>query len=925
MPDATSFSFPPFRLDVTNQLLWHGEQVILLRPKTLAVLRHFVEHVSQLVSRADLSQAAWGTTHVSPQVLRVSIRELRQALGDTTTQPRFLETVGQQGWRFIAKVVSSQHSVASRKSTEARISPQDSALRTQHSVLVGRETELTQLHGWLAKALQGERQIVFVTGEPGIGKTTLVDAFVAQLADDPTVSSAHGQCIEHYGTGEAYLPVLAALEQLCSRQDDTMLLDLLRRYAPLWLAQMPSLLEPAELADLQRQLAGTTRERMLREFAVLLEVVTAQQPLVVVLEDLHWVDPSTVELLAYLARRREPARVLVLGVYRPTEVLTNGHPLQAALQELRGHRLCQDVALEGFSEPAVAAYLETRVPAETSKQTPPHQLTLWLHQRTDGHPFFLVHLVDDLLERGLLHNTAQGWVLSDRATQALMIPTTVRQLLERQLEKLAAAERQVLAAASMAGAEFSAAAVAAAVEDDAATVEEQCEELVRRQAFLCRAGIAEWPDGTVAACYRFAHALSQQMWHEQVAVTRQQQWHQRIGQRKEAAYGDRAGEIAAELAVHFEQGREYQHAIRYFGLAGRNAMQRHAPTEAIHYLAQGLDLLKTLPETQEHTQQELELQISLGLVLVTTKGFTLPEVKHTYTRAHELCRRIGNTPQLFPVLEGLHSFYAVRGEYQTALALGEQMLALAQGAQNPSLLLEAHHVLGDTLVMSGESWRARVHLEQGLALYDRQQHRFHALLYSGHDPGVCCLSYLAFALWFLGYPDQALRRSQQALSLAQEGNHPYSTALALHLSAYFHQLRREISLTQTQAEATLTLSTAQEFPYWTVLGTIMLGWTRAAQQQSQTGIAQIQGGLAACRAMGAEVALSGFLACLAEAQKQTGQIEEGLATIDEALAHIARTGECYYEAEIYRLKGELLLARARSMPKERRKATNSRI
>ncbi|MBI3757172.1 MAG: AAA family ATPase [Deltaproteobacteria bacterium] len=532
------FVFLSFRLDATNQLLRNGEQVVPLRPKTVAVLRHFLEHPGQLISHADLSRAVWGAVTVSPQVLWISIRELRRVLGDTQERPQFIETVGRQGWRWIVPLNFASRVTSPKSQVQSHPFPPTSNTQHPAPAVVGREAELAQLHTWLDTARNGARQLVFVSGEPGIGKTALIDAFLSGIREQrprnsnpaltdprspiPVPWISWGQCIEQYGPGEAYLPVLAALDQLCQHQDTTRLLDLLRRYAPLWLAQLPSLLDPAEQVELQRQLVGTTRERMLRELATLLEVVTAEQPLVLVLEDLHWADPSTVELLAYLARRRERARLLIVGTYRPIEVLTTAHPLHSALQELTSHGWCEELRLTGISEAAVTAYLAARLSSDSSQIPPSPHLVAQLYQQTEGHPFFLVHLVEDLLVRGLLQETEANGTMRNLAAQGLTIPATVRQLLTRQMARVTTIQRQVLAAASVAGAEFSAAAVAAALEADQATIEEQCEALLHRQAFLRPAGIEEWPDGTVAARYGFQHALGQQIWHEQMAPTRRQ-------------------------------------------------------------------------------------------------------------------------------------------------------------------------------------------------------------------------------------------------------------------------------------------------------------------------------------------------------------------------------------------------------------------
>jgi predicted ATPase len=326
-----------------------------------------------------------------------------------------------------------------------------------------------------------------------------------------------------------------------------------------------------------------------------------------------------------------------------------------------------------------------------------------------------------------------------------------------------------------------------------------------------------------------------------------------------------------------------------------------------------LDLLKALPDTLERAQQELALHISLGTPLIAIKGWAAPEVENAYTRARALCHQVGETAQLFPVLLGLGNFYLGRGEYKTARELAEQLLALARSTQDCVFLPEVHYVLGLALYILGEFVPAREHLEQGIALYDPQQHRFHTFLY-GVDSKMGCLSYTAQTLRELGYSDQALKRSQETLTFAHELSHPFSLAWAFVSAARFHQFRQEVQLAQEQAEAAIALSTEQGFPSWLAWGTILRGWALAEQGWGEEGIAQIQQGLAAFRASEIKFFRSYSLALLAEAYGKGGQPQHGLPLLSEALDVVGKTGECFYEAELYRLKGELTLQRQFKVP-----------
>ncbi|HEV8716897.1 MAG TPA: tetratricopeptide repeat protein, partial [Candidatus Binatia bacterium] len=413
--------------------------------------------------------------------------------------------------------------------------------------------------------------------------------------------------------------------------------------------------------------------------------------------------------------------------------------------------------------------------------------------------------------------------------------------------------------------------------------------------------------------YLFKHALIQDAAYQSLLRSTRQQYHSQIAQILEERFAETKETQPELLAHHYTEAGLTLQAIPYWQRAGQRAIQSSAYVEAINHLTKGLELLKTLPDTTERAQQELLLQTTLGPALMFAKGHSAPEVGKAYTRARELCQQIGETPQLLPVLFGLCRFHNNRAELQTVRELTEQFLKLAHRVE-PTHLVGAHYTLGGNLYWLGEIAAAREHLEQGIALYDRQKHHSLAFVY-GTDPGVSCLSYLAWALWNLGYPDQARERVEEALALAQELSHPFSQALAGHSATRIHQLCREKHTTQEQAETQIAFSSDRGSPYWVVLGTIYRGWALAAQGQGEEGIAQMRQALAAHQAMGLGLAMTYYLSLLAEAYGTIGQTEKGLSVLAEALALPQKTGECSWEAELYRLKGELSL-QSHSSPRE---------
>ncbi len=394
--------------------------------------------------------------------------------------------------------------------------------------------------------------------------------------------------------------------------------------------------------------------------------------------------------------------------------------------------------------------------------------------------------------------------------------------------------------------------------------------------------------------------------YQSLLKSRRSQLHHQVAQVLEERFPETAETQPELVAHHYTAASLIEQAIPYWERAGQRAIRRSAHVEAIAHLTKGLELLKTLPNTPERIQQELTLQTTLGPALQATKGYAALETGRAYTRARELCQQIGETPQLCPVLYGLWAFYHVRPEHKTAHELAEQLLSLAESQQDTACLVEAHWALGCSLFSLGEIVSARAHLEQSLALYDPQEHRSLAFVY-GQDPGMCSLCFAGLASWHLGYPDQALKRSQAAVTLAREVSHPHSLAYALGFAAWCHQLRREGQAAKEQAEAGIALSAEHGVPLFLAMGTIFRGWALSEQGKREEGIAQIHQGLAAWQATGAEWAGPYWFALLAEAYGKGGQAEEGLSVLAQALATVNKTGERFYEAELYRLKGELSL------------------
>ena len=895
------------RLDTVNECLWRGSQAIKLRPKAFAVLKHLVARRGQLVTKTELLSAVWPDTFVTDTVLKVSVRQLRDALDDDPHAPRFIETAHRRGYRFVGQIEEGGTlvSVDQISSVNAESGFPLRAAGVPVTV-VGRDEALSQMQRCLEKTQNGERQIVFVTGEPGIGKTALVDTFTARLASNGRIWIGRGQCLEQYGTSEAYLPVLEAIGRL--GRHDGHVADVLRAHAPMWLLQMPSLVSSSDRESLRQQVLGATRERMLREIGEALEALTEDLPLVLILEDLHWSDYSTLDLITYLAKQRQPAHLMLIGTYRPVELIVSGHPIKAVKQELLAKRQCEELPLQYLDASEVSEYLTARFPVNRFTD----DLGRLIYQRTDGNPLFMVNAVDYLVGDGSIVEQDGCWQLEAELEKVEVgVPDSIKQMIEIQVDHLGEEMQRTLEAASVVGAEFSTLAVVAGLGDDRAVVEGRCEKLARQRQFIQDCGVRVLPNGEAVGRYGFVHALYRSVLYDRVSVSRRAQMHRRIGERGEEIYGERAREIATALAWHFEQSRDYERAVKYLQQAAENAIRRFAYREAVGLSRRGLELLQKLPDSPERDTQELSLQLTLGVPLVLTEGYAAADVGTVYLRARSLCRRLGETAEISEALWGLWAFYTVRAELETSLEIAKEFLGLAERLPDPGLAMRGHFTSGVTLLHLGEFALAMEHFEKSLLLYDSERHLNDSLFYM-QSPGAALKCYSAWGLWFLGKPEQALAWMREALTLAHELAEPNGLAHAYYFAANLHHLRREEHKAQESADAAIKVSSEHGLMMYQAMATITRGWAQMEQGQPEVAIEQLRKGLAAHQATGAEVARPHFLALLAEGLAKAHNFEEGLLVMEQALELAHRNGEGSYIPELYRLKGEMLLMRPSS-------------
>ena len=581
----TSLQFPGFQLDLSSQCLWRLDPAqaatrIDLPPKTFAVLRHLVEHAQQLMSFYALLEAVWPDVHVQPEVLKGHVAAIRRALGDDASQPRYVETHRGQGYRFIAPV--GNLAVGGESGFFAR--------RAER--FVGRTPQLDALLAAHRRAEAGSRQIVFVTGEAGIGKTALVDEFLAAASQGDTRVMGGG-CVEGYGGTEPYYPVLEALGRLCRGAGGEQVKTALVSIAPTWAILMPSCV-PADILDsLLARTLGAGRERMMREICDLLQTLARERPLLLVLDDLHWADFSTIDMLSALAQLEGPLRLMIVAVYRSDDASSVRHPVMKLNHTLLLRRACEVIELAPLKPDSVGAWLMHGASLNPLDEELAHLVA----ERSGGNPLFMQAILEHLYEHGLAIRTVDGWHQTASAAQLReALPRTIVQVIEMRIRRLAARAQRMLEAASVAGLTFAPATTAEAAAMSIEAFEDLCDSLARQGQFIRRAGVQSLPDGNSAQSFSFTHALVRSVFYDRQGLTRRSRSHRLIGERLETLFpvGQR-GSLAAELCWHFADAQQWDKALDYVRTALQTAKVRCAYREALAALDQADMLLARLP------------------------------------------------------------------------------------------------------------------------------------------------------------------------------------------------------------------------------------------------------------------------------------------------------------------------------------------
>jgi DNA-binding winged helix-turn-helix (wHTH) protein len=744
---ALHLRFSQFELDEADARLSRAGRPVPLAPRPFAVLCALARTPRTLVTKNALLDSVWGHRFVSESVLKSTISELRAALEDNPKQPRYIETVSRRGYRFIAAVSAAAVPAATPGPLPSSV--------------IGRRQALERLRNAWRLAAGGRRQIVWLAGEAGVGKTTLAEQFMAEVGE---VHCTHGQCVEQYGAGEPYLPVLEALTALCRR--DAAAAELIRSSAPTWLLQLPSLSSAEEREALRRDLAGAGPERMLREMGEFLDRYTEDRPLVLATADLHWSDQATVQLMNYIARRRSPARLLWLASYRLTEIIAAEHPLHAVRNELRLHGLADEIVLDAFSEMEVAEYLAEHLPERARDEA----FVRALHRRTDGLPLFVADVVKEIAQRGA-------------PPGATAIPTSLAGIIERYIGQLGPAERALLEAASVCGTEFRLYTVASVLERDPASVAQSCADLARQHRWLSE----------IDERYVFRHALYREVLYKSLGPLARVALHRQVGAALERERADRQEVSAAELALHFDLGRQPMSALAYYTEAAETAA-RVSAQECIAIADQAARLLVHAAPGAERDALEVTLGTLRGLAATRVLGAG-NDARAALQRAYALLDEMPEHPMRRRLLHGFGYMLHMRGEYAEALAVANRAQALGASGNDPVLMSTACTLHGQVDHLQGRPHAARGWLERGLGLVERLEVAPGEYLV---DPQVALLGSLSVPLVHLGVVEQARACLRRAHARARDGRFPMA-----RLSVLWHEALLEVRLGDAERVAAL--------------------------------------------------------------------------------------------------------------------------
>jgi predicted ATPase len=767
--------------------------------------------------------------------------------------------------------------------------------------VVGRDAELASLARELDRTQRGQGRLVVVSAEAGMGKTTLVEAFLNHVqAADQAIRVGRGRCSERLAGSEAYLPVLEALDNLQRDEQLGNLSRVMRTVAPNWYLQIMSPATDGSSAErLAVQTSGGSPERLKRELVAFFDEVARLHPVILCFDDVQWADPSTTDLIGYMAQRLDTMRVLIVVTARPSDLSQARHPFLALKLDLLTKGIAREIIPGFLDTDAIARYTALRFPEHGF----PAEFAAVIHRRTEGHPLFVADLLRDLRRRHLVVQADGRWVLAaDLTALEGELPQSVRSLLQRKMDALDAADRRLLGAASVQGVDFDSAVLASVMQDDPADVEDRLERIERDHALVRFVDEWEYPDRTLTLRYRFAHHVYHQGFFDALRATRRATLSRSIAENLVQRLGRRAADHGADLALLFETARDNMRAAEYFALAARSASRLYAHEEAIHLAARGLDLLLREPDSPARARIELDLQMAYALAVKTGRGYAVPEAGRAYARSRELCRQVDDPSRVIPVLVGMSAHHLVSGEITTSRDVALEMLQLFERLRDPHLQMIGEWSLGAALFHLSALQPAHQHLSRALELYDPVVHR-PRVWETGMEPGVFCRSELSRTLVLLGFPDQGLACVLRAVADARAIDHPQPLAFALLFEIMIHLARRSPSGVLRAFDELSTICNAHGIAQELQWAVPLRGRALIELGETAEGLREIEEGLAAHTLTRSALMRPYYLVLLAGALLRCDRLDAARRALDEAAVVAAETGQHAYDAEHYRIEG----------------------
>lgn len=870
-----TYRFEEIEVDTASFELKRGGSLVQVEPQVFDVLSYLVQHRDRIVTRDELLDNVWNDRYVSDSALSSRIMSARKAIGDDGKEQRLIKTVHGRGFRFVGEL----HDSSCVKATDPIAAPVPSF--PHPTLCIGRSAELASLHESFSQALEGNRTAVFLTGQAGMGKSTLLRDFLVSISDRAMVVLGQSQAFS--GTSEPFRTLIQALSDFASQNPELPVARTMRQRSPTWLAQVPWIASEEEWEEAKNRAQGATQERMLREFIDCIEGLSQTSPIVIAIDDVHWCDSQTIDALLMTSRRFNPARIMVVGAMRPNERTSDGRQPHAALREAIARGEIREIHIECLSRESVAEITRARLSAESVDE----ELVGSIYRRTEGHPLFLSTVLEEVDRFG---------------TEALhTVPANIRNLVQMHFENLEPHDQEIVGAASCISRQFCSAAVASMLDLAPDSLEGQVIKLSRLGRFFDRIGVEQLEGGASSPLFRFNHDLVIEVVSDLVPQSKKPIWLRRFAFWAEKAFAWELDRRALGFASHFATGEEWAKSVEYLVRASKIALDRAASRDALAIAMMGMERLKKIDD--EETRKKLELQVLcvMAPAKVTAEGWT-EEAQSIFDRALSLAEKFGNAEERFALIFGLATLFEMRGEYRESARL---MNDLADS--------EARELLACSNFHQGKFNEALECAEQALKNTNAHVHSSLTARF-GENPAVSCEQWASLSLWFIGRPKEATERAKKAVELAESPELKYALTNARGQLAFLSQIKRDVEETRLWSLATIEIGEKQGSAYRVAFAEILLGWAEAMLNGSESGVERMIAGIKSIRSIGAVIEEPYLLGVVGDGLLHVQRIEDAKKYLDEAIRLADTKRGFFFESELFRLRGTAENDRKKSRP-----------